>query len=74
MSDALMRTKRSLDLIPFILEHQGITMEELAKKFNVSKDVLFEDLNMLFCCGLPGYTPLELIDMSFDDEIGRAHV
>ena len=67
MSDALMRTKRSLDLIPFILEHQGITMEELAKKFNVSKDVLFEDLNMLFCCGLPGYTPLELIDMSFDD-------
>ena len=67
MSDALIRTKRSLDLIPFILEHQGITMEELAIKFNVSKDVLFEDLNMLFCCGLPGYTPLELIDMSFDD-------
>lgn len=67
MSDALTRTKRSLDLIPFILEHQGITLDELAGKFNVSKDVLFEDLNLLFCCGLPGYTPLELIDMSFDD-------
>ena len=67
MSEALERTKRSLDLIPYILEHQGITLEELAHKFNISTETLYEDLNLLFCCGLPGYTPLELIDLSFDD-------
>jgi proteasome accessory factor C len=67
VSEALNRTKRSLDLIPYILEHQGIALEELAKKFNVSTEVLYEDLNLLFCCGLPGYTPLELIDIAFDE-------
>lgn len=67
MSEAIERTKRSLDLIPYILEHQGISLEELAKKFNVSTETLYEDLNLLFCCGLPGYTPLELIDISFDE-------
>lgn len=68
MSEALERTKRSLDLIPYILEHQGISLEELAKKFHVSTEILYEDLNMIFCCGLPGYTPLELIDMNLDDD------
>lgn len=67
MSDALERTKRSLDLIPYILEHQGITLAELASKFHISAETLYEDLNLLFCCGLPGYTPLELIDLSFED-------
>lgn len=68
MSEALERTKRSLDLIPYILEHQGISLEELARKFHVSTETLYEDLNMIFCCGLPGYTPLELIDMNLDDD------
>lgn len=67
MSDALERTKRALDLIPYVLEHQGISLEDLAKKFNVSTERLYEDLNLIFCCGLPGYTPLELIDMNFED-------
>ena len=69
MSDALSRTRRALDLIPYILEHQGISMDELADRFNISTEVLYEDLNLLFCCGLPGYTPLELIDISFDDGV-----
>ncbi|MEN9736288.1 MAG: hypothetical protein RL129_998 [Actinomycetota bacterium] len=67
MSEALSRTRRSLDLIPYILEHQGITLDELAEKFNISTEVLYEDLDLLFCCGLPGYTPLELIDLNFHD-------
>jgi proteasome accessory factor C len=67
MSDSLDRTKRALDLIPYVLEHQGISMDDLAHRFNVSTSVLYEDLNLLFCCGLPGYTPLELIDMNFED-------
>ena len=65
--NSISKTARALDLIPFILEHQGITILELAEKFGVSEKQIYEDLNLLFCCGLPGYTPLELIDMQFED-------
>ena len=61
------RTARALDLVPFLLEHQGISVEELATEFDVSPIQILEDLNLLFVCGLPGYSPLELIDMNFED-------
>jgi len=66
---ALSRTARALDLIPYILEHPGISLDELATAFATSKEQLVSDLNLLFVCGLPGYTPLELIDLAFEDEI-----
>jgi proteasome accessory factor C len=51
------------------LDHQGISIKQLATEFNVSKEEIIKDLNLLFVCGLPGYTPLELIDISFEDEL-----
>jgi len=62
----LERTARLLNLVPYLVAHQGISVEELAEEFNVSESQLLEDLNTLWMCGLPGYTPLELIDLSFD--------
>jgi len=62
----LEQTARLLDLVPFLLSHQGISLEELAKHFKVEGDVIIDDLNTLWMCGLPGYTPLELIDLAFD--------
>jgi proteasome accessory factor C len=32
----------------------------------VTKEIILDDLNTLWMCGLPGYTPLELIDLEFD--------
>jgi len=64
---SLDKTARALDLVPYILEHQGISLEELARAFGISSKQIYEDLNLLFCCGLPGYSPLELIDMNFED-------
>lgn len=61
------RTSRALDLIPFLLENQGISVEDLADEFGVTQMQILEDLNLLFVCGLPGYSPLELIDMNFED-------
>lgn len=60
------QTARLLDLVPFLISHQGISLKELASHFKVSEDVLLDDLNTLWMCGLPGYTPLELIDLAFD--------
>ena len=60
------RTARLLDLIPYISSHQGIHIDELAKEFNVSSETIAKDLDLLFLCGLPSYTPLELIDLSYE--------
>ena len=68
MSDsALERTARALDLVPYLLEHQGISTTELAKVFGVSEKQINEDLVLIHMCGLPGYTPLELIEMYYED-------
>lgn len=62
----LEQTARLLDLVPFLLSHQGISLTDLAKHFNIDTEAMLDDLNTLWMCGLPGYTPLELIDLAFD--------
>ena len=68
VENAALRAIRLLDLVPYIVAHPGISITELAKEFSISRDEVLKDLNLLFLCGLPGYTPLELIDISFDGE------
>ena len=68
VENAALRAIRLLDLVPYIVAHPGISITELAKEFSISHDEVLKDLNLLFLCGLPGYTPLELIDISFDEE------
>jgi proteasome accessory factor C len=65
-STPIEQTARLLDLVPYLLTHQGIALEKLAKQFGVTQEVILGDLNTLWMCGLPGYTPLELIDLEFD--------
>ena len=60
------KAARLLDLVPFISTHQGISLSELAQEFNLTESELLGDLNTLWMCGLPGYTPLELIDLEFE--------
>jgi len=60
------RAARLLDLVPFISTHQGISLTDLAQEFSLTESELLSDLNTLWMCGLPGYTPLELIDLDFE--------
>jgi proteasome accessory factor C len=66
MSAPLSRTARLLDLVPYINTHQGIALKDLAKHFDVTPAQMSADLTTLWMCGLPGYTPLELMDLEFD--------
>lgn len=66
---AATRALRTMDLIPYILENPGISIRELAKQFNVTEKQLEIDLQLVFMCGLPGYTPYELIDLVFEDGV-----
>ena len=63
------RALRTMDLIPFIVENPGCSIRSLAEKFSVSEDQIEKDLQLIFLCGLPGYTPYELIDIVFDNGI-----
>lgn len=63
------RALRLLDLMPYLTSHPGITTTEVANEFGVTKEQIIKDLALLHMCGLPGYTPLELIDISYDDDI-----
>ncbi len=65
-STPLEKAARLLDLVPYISTHQGVALSELAAEFEVSESELLSDLNTLWMCGLPGYTPLELIDLEFE--------
>jgi len=65
-STPLEKAARLLDLVPYISTHQGVAVSELAAEFGVSESELLSDLNTLWMCGLPGYTPLELIDLEFE--------
>jgi proteasome accessory factor C len=70
MSDtAAVRALRTMDLIPYILEHPGISISQLAKVFNVTEQEIEKDLKLAFLCGLPGYTPYELIDLTYEDGV-----
>ncbi len=65
-STPIAKAARLLDLVPYISTHQGIAIKDLAAEFDITPTELFDDLNTLWMCGLPGYTPLELIDLSFE--------
>lgn len=66
---AAARAIRLIDLVPFLHNHPGISLKEISGEFNVPVPELIKDLDLLFMCGLPGYTPLELIDLTIDDGV-----
>jgi proteasome accessory factor C len=51
------------------LENPGVSIIKLAKQFSVTEKQIESDLQLVFMCGLPGYTPYELIDLIFEDGV-----
>lgn len=62
------RLQRILLLVPYAIKHPGVTVGELARKFGVDEKDLMDDLNLVFLCGLPGYGPGDLIDVTIDED------
>lgn len=61
------RLSRLLDLVPWLLAHQGVPLETAASAFGVSSDQLVSDLELLFLCGTPGGMPDDLIEADWED-------
>jgi proteasome accessory factor C len=62
------RLPRLLALVPYLLSRPGVPMADVAADFGVSEQQLRRDLELLWMCGLPGYGPGDLIDLSFDTD------
>ncbi|PRY38110.1 helix-turn-helix transcriptional regulator [Umezawaea tangerina] len=68
MSASSERVPRLLALVPYLLARPGIPLREVAADFDVPEKQLRKDLELLWMCGLPGYGPGDLIDLSFEGD------
>jgi proteasome accessory factor C len=62
------RLPRLLALVPYFLAHPGIAVAEAAADFGITTQQLRKDLDLLWMCGLPGHTPGDLIDLSYEGD------
>ncbi len=59
------RLPRLLSLVPYLIARPGIPVAEAAADFGTTERQLRRDLELLWMCGLPGYGPGDLVDISF---------
>jgi proteasome accessory factor C len=68
MSQVSARLVRLLNMVPYFQANPKVTRAEAADALGVSRKQLDADLEQLWMCGLPGYSPGDLIDFDFTDD------
>lgn len=68
MSSVSTRLVRLLNMVPYFQANPRITRAEAALELGVSEQQLTSDLDQLWMCGLPGYSPGDLIDFEFSGD------
>jgi proteasome accessory factor C len=68
VSGATDRLPRLLALVPYLRTHPDELIADVAAVFDVTEKQLREDLELLFVTGLPGGSPGDLIDLSFEGD------
>src|SRR5690606_24145599 len=58
--------RRLLALLPYLLEHPGARVADVARAFRISEEQLIADLGVLWFCGLPGLLPGDYIEVEMD--------
>jgi proteasome accessory factor C len=61
------RLRRVLALVPWIADHPGVALGDVAARFGVAERELETDLELLPLCGLPPYTPDRMIEVELVD-------
>jgi proteasome accessory factor C len=69
---ATTRLSRLLTMVPWLLNRQGVEIEEAAREFDVTPAQVEADLALLFLCGTPGGYPGDLIEAEW--ESGRVYL
>jgi predicted DNA-binding transcriptional regulator YafY len=61
------RLERLLVMVPWIMQNEGPTVDEVCQRFDTNEQDLARDLEMLFYCGLYPFTPDTLIEADIVD-------
>jgi predicted DNA-binding transcriptional regulator YafY len=62
------RLNRLLAILVYLARVGEAPLGELASRFSVSAGELLHDLELAACCGVPPYTPDQLIDLLIDED------
>lgn len=63
---ATSRLARLLTMVPWLMNHQGIDIEQAASTLGVTRKQIEADLQLLFVCGTPGHMPDDLIEAEWE--------
>lgn len=66
--DTQKRLARALAMVGYLAQVKTSTIKELANKFGGDQDSVLQDLNLVACCGIPPYSPLDLVEIIITDE------
>jgi proteasome accessory factor C len=66
------RLQRLLALVPWVMNHPDPTVEGVCARFNMTREQLLADLELLFVSGVPPYGPGDLIEAWVDGD--RVHI
>lgn len=62
------RLRRMLSIVPWIAAHDGPTIDEVCRRFAVTRKELLADLDVLPYVGLYPYTPDQLVEVTVTDD------
>lgn len=63
VASPLERLERVLAMVPWLLEHPATPLDELAQRFETTREQIAADLDILGYCGLPGYGGGDLVEV-----------
>lgn len=58
---------RLINLIPFLAENQGITVQKAAEFFHSDEKTILKDLDQILMCGVPPYYPSDYIGVYLEE-------
>lgn len=68
------RLRRLLAIIPWLADRGTATFEEIAERFGMDVRSVEDELLLAACCGLPPYSPDQLIELVVDDDGVTANI
>ncbi len=72
--DAGARLRRLLAVLAVLARDGRVSLDELARQFDMAPAEVAADLELAACCGLPPYTPDQLMEIVVDDHEVVAHL
>jgi proteasome accessory factor C len=61
------RLRRLLALVPWVVAHDGPTIEEVCTRFGLTESELIAELDLVWCCGVHPFTPDSLMEVNVED-------